>query len=180
MGQYYKPIFLNDYGNPVKNWVYSHDYGNGLKLMEHSWMKNPMVNAVESLLAEGEPFHKSKIVWAGDYADGEPNSDGTEGRNLYSLCKDDTKIRPDEVEDMKYQYLINHTKMEYVDKLKVPEDKDGWRIHPLPLLTCEGNGQGGGDYRGDSEVIGSWARNNISASNTIPDGYRELVFDLVE
>lgn len=179
MGQYYKPIFLNDYGNPVKKWVYSHDYDSGLKLMEHSWMSNSMVNAVENLLAEGQPFHKSKLVWAGDYADGELKSDGTQGSNLFGLSDDDSKIKPDVVEPMLYQYLINHTKMEYVDKLKVPET-DGWIIHPLPLLTCEGNGRGGGDFRGDHHLIGSWARNNISASNEIPNGYREIVFNIIE
>jgi hypothetical protein len=60
-------------------------------------------------------------------------------------------------------------------------DKDGWQIHPLPLLTCEGNGRGGGDYGGnDQNLVGLWARNTISVSNDIPDGYEELLFTLHE
>jgi hypothetical protein len=46
----------------------------------------------------------------------------------------------------------------------------------LPLLTAEGNGRGGGDYRGENEnLIGSWARDIISVEMEIPDGYDELV-----
>jgi hypothetical protein len=47
-------------------------------------------------------------------------------------------------------------------------------------LTCEGNGRGGGDYRGESPLIGSWARDVISVSDTKPKDFEELVFDLVE
>lgn len=81
--------------------------------------------------------------------------------------------------DKKYKYLINHSKMEFVNKSKVPNN-DGWVIHPLPLLTCEGNGQGGGDYRGESPLIGSWARDVISVDCVKPKGYKEIIFDLVE
>lgn len=46
------------------------------------------------------------------------------------------------------------------------EDDYGLKIHPLPLLTCEGNGRGGGDFRTENEdylkLIGSWARNRIT------------------
>jgi hypothetical protein len=70
---------------------------------------------------------------------------------------------------------------QYVDKERVFPDKDGWKIHPLPLLTCEGNGRGGGDYGGiDRYLVGLWARNRISVSNDIPDGYEELLFTLHE
>ncbi len=67
MGQYYKPINLDK-----QQYVYSHDYGNGLKLMEHSWVGNGFVNVVEELIAEGGDWHGDRIVWAGDYADPEP------------------------------------------------------------------------------------------------------------
>lgn len=181
MGQYYHPVALNPHNNSVIGWVSSHDFGSGLKLMEHSWMKNPFVNAVENLLAEGGQWEGKPIVWAGDYADSE---DGTEkGKNLYDFCEDEIKIKPLEVKPLKYRILINHTKKQYVDKSKIPADGDGWRIHPLPLLTCEGNGQGGGDYFGKDPngLIGSWARDVIGVSKrNIPEGYEEVVFDLVE
>lgn len=185
MGQYFKAIALNDYGHPIKGWVYSHDFGSGLKLMEHSWMKNPFVNAVEGLLGEGQPWHKSKIVWGGDYADPEPGFKkkykGKEFElNLYGLCDDKNKVVTPKIEPFTYQFLINHSKMEYVDKNKVPGGNDGWRIHPLPLLTCEGNGQGGGDYGGESPLIGYWSRDKISVGNTVPADYKEIFFNLTD
>jgi len=69
---------------------------------------------------------------------------------------------------------------EYVDKNKVPKDKEGWRIHPLPLLTCEGNGRGGGDYHGEdpNHLIGRWARKRIMVQKTLPKNMKEIIFDL--
>lgn len=52
MGQYFLPALLKCQENNVKNTedvimhFYSHDYNNGLKLMEHSWLGNTFVNAV--------------------------------------------------------------------------------------------------------------------------------------
>lgn len=212
MGQYYKPIFLTEKNKP-KAYVYSHDFGSGLKLMEHSWLKNHFVRFVETQLMNAP----QKLVWAGDYADNEKpetitkaeikalakedseywNSEKlkAEGVNLYSLCETVTKLTHNERVDDKYnhnfkciapmtaKYLINHDRKEFVNKSKTPKDKDGWRIHPLPLLTCEGNGRGGGDFRGDSSLIGLWARNRIEVVSNkadIPKGYTELIFDLVE
>ena len=78
----------------------------------------------------------------------------------------------------------------FVDKNKVPEIQgwDGTKIHPLPLLTSEGNGMGGGDFRGDdeNEIVGSWARDVISVEKDSPlvnNGmmdYTEFIFDLKE
>jgi hypothetical protein len=49
-------------------------------------------------------------------------------------------------------------------------------LHPLSLLTAEGNGAGGGDYRGSNEIIvGSWARDVISIDEEIPENYTELI-----
>ena len=203
MGQYYKPMFLtkNERGNDrPAAWIYSHDIktkytrddgksfmmGCGLKLMEHSWMNNPMVQIVESLLLPGGNWHKQPIVWAGDYAEPEKETmdhDGvirTHNNNLYDFCDDHNKITPKIVRLAKrYRYILNHTTNQYVDKTKVP-DNDGWHIHPLPLLTCEGNGQGGGDYRGNNPIIGTWARHTLSVDAVIPEGYTELIFDITE
>lgn len=172
MGQYYHPTILGDNKKTVKAWVYSHDYGSGLKLMEHSWLKNPFVKSFETLIAD----NPKRVVWAGDYAD-ECKGNKT---NVYSRCKDNLKVNPNvpnENED--YRFVINHTKKCYVDKKEVP-DNDGWQIHPLPLLTCEGNGRGGGDYRGESSLIGLWARDVVSVSNTEPKEFEKFEFDLVE
>ena len=62
MGQYYKPCVLKkNYKNvkqPVISGLYSHEFGNGLKLMEHSWVGNNFVRAAMQLIAKykGYPF----------------------------------------------------------------------------------------------------------------------------
>ena len=77
------------------------------------------------------------------------------------------------------RYLVNHTKKEYVDKNKTPNN-DGWRVHPLPLLTCDFcNGRGGGDFNGTdpNNLVSRWTRNLIEVVSTkkkIPKGYTEI------
>ena len=216
MGQYYKPIFLNENNKPI-SYAYSHDFGSGLKLMEHSWMLNPFVRFIENQLM----LQAQKLVWAGDYADNENPKTITskeikalsredseywnaeilkkEGINLYSLSELVGKISHDETipknknkYDYKYKkiaptsakYLINYDKKEFVNKTKVPKDNDGWKIHPLPLLTCEGNGRGGGDFRGDKvKLVGRWSRDKIGVvtkKTEIPKDFKEIIFDLTE
>lgn len=178
MGQYYKPISIEK-----NEHVYSHDYGNGLKLMEHSWLSNGFVAVVEDLIAEGGRWYGDSIVWGGDYADNEP---GTE-ENLWSMSEAN-KIQPQPTEN-KYRYVINMDTKEYVDKTKIPvsdvyveDDGKEWPyvIHPLPILTCEGNGRGGGDLHKESDLVGAWARNRITVANEIPEGFTELEFQLYE
>jgi hypothetical protein len=175
MGQYYKPCILDtENKRTVKAFVYSHDYKSGLKLMEHSWLKNPFVKAFESLILK----KPQRVVWAGDYAEPEKGLKN----NAYMRCTNKLKTNPTEQPtDRESRYLVNYTKGLFVDKNATP-DSDGWRIHPLPLLTCEGNGQGGGDYFGDdtNSLIGSWARDIISVEAKKPKGFKELIFDLVE
>jgi hypothetical protein len=70
--------------------------------------------------------------------------------------------------------------MLYVDKEKSLNqfEDEVWKfiVHPLPLLVSEGNGLGGGDYRGNNkELCGTWTRDSISVENVIPDGFTELV-----
>jgi hypothetical protein len=201
MGQYYKPCILADKTEETQNetvlaWMFSHDFNNGLKLMEHSWLRNRFVNTFEKLLSPRGQYAKKRIVWAGDYAEGEPgliyqNEDGEkEEVNLYNLCEEDKKLNPKEVKKpMLYRYILNHTTKQFVDKTKVPvtywTDKKGnkhpFTIHPLPLLTCEGNGGGGGDFYGDERgQVGVWARHSISVANKIPKGFTEFTFDLTE
>jgi hypothetical protein len=198
MGQYYKPVILGEKTEEnhetVKAWVYSHEYGDGLKLMEHSYQGNKFVSTFEKQLSRTGEHYKSRVVWAGDYADEEPGlkiiNEGKEyDANLHSLCDKKNKIKPKVSETDTYQYILNHTKKLFVDKNKVPEIKDweGAKIHPLPLLTCEGNGRGGGDFRGDEKgIVGSWARDVISVEKTNPlvttdtMDYKEIIFDLNE
>jgi hypothetical protein len=175
MGQYYKPVLLDAEKKNVIGWVSSYKYDSGAKLMEHSWMENDFVKAFENLIYK----NPMPVTWCGDYADAVDGSD--EGDNFYMLCTDKTNLTPTtELGQHKSRYIINHDTKEYVDKKTVPKDKDGWQIHPLPLLTAEGNGRGGGDYRGDSKLVGSWSRCLISVSEELPEGYTELEFNIVE
>jgi len=69
-----------------------------------------------------------------------------------------------------YHFLVDHTSRQYVDKRKC-------RLHPLPLLTCEGNGNGGGDFTGSDPNIGAWARHIISVERKPPAGFSALKFN---
>lgn len=185
MGQYYKPCSLDR-----MEALYSHDYGSGLKMMEHSYIGNNFVGAVEQMLTRNGRWHKNRFVWAGDYMPSgkfldKTLPDGTElvgDANVYSMAKD---IKPKGHKSertfsyptkevackmpKKGRYLVNHTKQVSIDmsqyKPSNPES-DIWSIHPLPLLTSCGNGQGGGDYSGSNmELVGSWAGDVISYEN---------------
>lgn len=202
MGQYYKPVCLSDNKKNVVGFINSHDIktrwkrddgkvfmmGEGLKLMEHSYINNKLMRCVEALLIPGAPWHNKPIVWAGDYASNEEHT----GANLYEMADGaqrdgegiSIKLKPKPLsltQSRSYRYILNHSKKEYVDKQEVPS-RDGWRIHPLSLMTAEGNGGGGGDFRsGDPKnLIGSWARDLISVEKTVPSGYKRILFNLTE
>jgi hypothetical protein len=188
MGQYYHNCILAEDKKTIKSFMYSHDYGSGLKLMEHSWMLNEFVGAFESQIVEN-PQH---VVWAGDYADAELDKNGKERKTkegynitLYSLCEDKLKVKPKAqvISIEEFPFLVNHTTKKFIDKRKV-KDVDGWKIHPLPLLTVEGNNRGGGDYhthnKKEEKLVGSWSRDLISLEKTVPKGFKEIQFTLYE
>ena len=193
MGQYYLPTILKrNYKTskqPVKAQLCAHDFGGGIQLMEHSYVHNNLVRAVEYLLSQdkkGQPF-----VWAGDYAEDFQNH----GKNLYFIggeagadkktlkklplvkaegyyWQEAYQLDPEYVRD--YRYAINHTKKLYV---AIPQfDEEDWTIHPLPLLTAESNGLGGGDYWGkaDASLVGTWKYDRISVGDEVPKGFAEL------
>ena len=62
MGQYYKPILIAEDGHVCT--ACSHDFDNGLKLMEHSWIGNNFVNVILAQIRS----NPKRIVWMGDYA----------------------------------------------------------------------------------------------------------------
>jgi len=163
MGQYYKPTSIDKMES-----LFSHDYGNMSKLMEHSYIDNDFVNIAEYMLSPEGDWYKHSFVWAGDYADEEES-----GNNLYSDAKE---IKVDDYpEESSGKYIVNHTKREFVDKDIAPKDSEGWSVHPLPLLTCEGNGRGGGDYRRNNRYIGDWARDEISIEKEEPKDFDEII-----
>ncbi len=182
MGQYYRPTIVGKNRTTVLKWMRSHEYNNGLKLMEHSWIGNDFVAAFETLIF----MNPQNVVWSGDYAE---NSKRRKS-NLYRRCKESLKVNPiEQLENLdSTRFILNHTKKMYVDKTLVPKITARWvgdsdyRIHPLPLLTCEGNGQGGGDFFGKDpfKLVGSWAYDEISVQAERPKDFKELLFNLIE
>lgn len=183
----------------MKSFIYSHDIksrwktydgsfvttGQGSKLMEHSWLLNKMMLCVERLLTPGGEWHKTPIVWAGDYADPIVGD-----RNYYDLCSEGVdgehvaqKLIPKPLtkkEAKEFRFIVNHTKKEFVDKSKV-KSVDGWQIHPLSLLTSQGNGRGGGDFRDEkNKFVGRWATDIISVEKETPSDYKEIQPNFVE
>ena len=169
MGQYYYAVILNASGNIVA-WMEASSYGEGAKLMEHAYLDSCFVNAFETLLSPGGAYYKSRVVWAGDYADKENGQE----KNLHELCDDAKLIRPDVESAAKYRFIVNHTKKQYVDKSRLNS------LHPLPLLVAEGNGRGGGDIYDAPPIVGSWSRDVISVEETAITlrGFEEVVFEL--
>ena len=173
MGQYYHALFLANKTSEadaefIRAAIHSLMFHNGMKLIEHSYIKNSFMSAVEYLLSPLGIFYKSRLVWAGDYADPEPGND----TNLNHLS-DGKMFAPNLPENYceimeKYNFIVNHTKKQYFTKT-------GRFYHPLSLLTAEGNGRGGGDYKGSCEdLIGIWARDVISVEMAAPPDYAEI------
>lgn len=178
MGQYYTPIILEKENTrvPVKAW-HAHHYNNGLKLMEHSYIDNNFVAIVEHELLN----NPQRLVWAGDYADEEPN-----GKNLSIIVDDKPSLYDDnaphfDIEILHDTYVVNHDKKQFYKRPEYQEDV--WTVNPLPLLTSEGNGQGGGDYFGESckEMVGTWARDTIELTKEHPtEDYTEIFPEFIE
>lgn len=201
MGQYFSAVSLDK-----NEYLYPHDFDNGAKLMESSYISNNYVEAAERLLSPGGAWHKTRIYWAGDYGEEEnlvkilfllsPKKDIENGKtyNIHSYTHEfGTKAvvghekLPSAYENPKLtasiikkwlktlpkkgRYLVNHTKKVCLDLNAEQGTGETWNdkkktpiiIHPLPLLTSSGNGNGGGDYHGTNmAIVGSWAGDIIS------------------
>lgn len=171
MGQYYRAIFLKDKENEnskeqIEKAYKPHNFDNGAKLMESSWIGNNFDNFVETQLI-GKP---TRVVWEGDYADDEPD-----GSNLYGMSDDYVTTEGNNYTEgmLEGAYVVNHDKKEFYERPKYDEEK--WTVNPLPILTCEGNGRGGGDYTDyENPLIGVWARDKIEIVFERPENYKEI------
>ena len=195
MGQYYRVLEENNGELIVYNRniiVDGKEEYMMAKLLEHSWWYNYFVNAIcEKLYNNEKP---SRIIWMGDYADdyandleGDHNGLSEETIKAYhKICWGDdekTIAVPSTEFTLKDKFLVNHTKREYITCSEYFDENvsnDGWCIHPLPLLTCIGNGYGGGDYRFPSpdstyDIVGIWAWDEISVEDESPtEDYAEI------
>lgn len=127
MGQYYTPVFMDKQGEICT--LYAHDFDNGLKLMEHSYVGNDFVNAALSILWN----KRCSVAWVGDYAD-DPyvglyaeKLEATEFKRIYDRAwdeKDSWKVPASCFEQRqlssactmhtKKKFLVNHTRREYI------------------------------------------------------------------
>ena len=183
MGQYYKAWVLNGHQEAcVSSW----DFDSGSKLMEHSWWGNAFVNAVMYLIKD----MPSMVAWVGDYSDsvGCPEY-------VFHYCWTETEEEEDEhcvipeapenyLWDSEQKcnktqgtgYILNYDKKTYIDldkyiAMNEPADESwGCIVHPLPLLTEIGNGQGGGDYhKGRAfDIVGTWFGDVLEYTNEKP------------
>ena len=171
MGQYYRVIMEKEENKrTILNRNVNGEY-TFAKLTEHSWWENPFVNTVCSLLYK----KPCKIAWVGDYADDFEFYKEVWDTKGKGVSENQTKLDG--------KYLCNHTLKQFVDcdeyflRSKTDEDEYGvWCLHPLPLLTCVGNGQGGGDYYSKigMELVGTWCWNSISVEDEVPEGFTKV------
>ena len=200
-----------DFGSGAKLMEHSWDRNPFVGLIEKYLIDNPQPLVWAGDYADNEPVEtidkdvfklllKENEEYDKKYADRETKyaeEFKKEGTNLYNIISymgvklshhedvKDNNVYQHNFKSLpaKYKYLVNHDKKEFVDKSKTPKDSDGWRMHPLPILTCEGNGRGGGDFRGESPLVGYWSRDTISVQSRksdIPKGYNEVLFNLKE
>ena len=159
----------------------------GLKLMEHSWLENDFVNGVLEAIW-GNP---SKVAWVGDYACEEFEERYT--KDVYQATWGDrcgNECPFDEVPTIHRDgYILNLDKGVYIDLQEYaivagfkPKWSDHtWTIHPLPILTCIGNGRGGGDYHGTCmDMVGSWAMDTITFTEEWPSAFKEIDYQTIK
>ena len=184
MGQYYRAILGDAYGLNCMVFDRSVDGEYTLaKLMEHSWWLNPFVNSFAAQIYNS----KSRVCWVGDYAT-EPadfkfaNNSAFYVPNYKEVWGNKVKLLTSHSSDFTLdgKFLLNHDTKEYLDLDEYKEkskDKEGWTIHPLPLLTAVGNNRGGGDfYEGNIgyEFVGIWAWQLISIADSFPKNFTSV------
>lgn len=162
------------------------------KLTEHSWWLNPFVNAVSETL-----YNTARhVVWLGDYsqnfmADHPAGFNGlsparVQGWDKICWGEPDRSIAIQETDfTLERKFLVNLTKTRYFDcdtyfrNSVMRSTGSDWCLHPLPLLTCIGNGCGCGDYNHPSadstfDLVGTWAYDELCITDDKPADCTEL------
>lgn len=167
MGQYYVGSILKknwrEEENPVEFAIKPHCVKEAAKLMEHSYIGNGYVNMFMQQLGDDGKYFGYPFVWAGDYADKANGKEINDCAVEVSNRIFDSVDMPFLTRQKEYKYLVNFTKNEYIEMPKY--DDNVWQVHPLPLLTCIGNGRGCGDYYCENEHVGRWAFDEIGATD---------------
>lgn len=177
MGQYYRPVLEQDDEIVIYNRDVDKEYTMA-KLTEHSWLENPLMNAISEKLY----MNKGRLLWCGDYAeDYEIEKVGLTVRDIWDC--DGKGVKSSDFR-INYLYLCNHDTKQYIDiekYIKNSTDKNGWCLHPLSLMTAIGNERGGGDYYGvNKEMVGIWFWNLISFEPKRPEDYMEMESSFID
>lgn len=180
MGQYYDAVLQDKDGEQFS----TSRIGN-LKLMEHAWFGDNLMNKVEYKL-----YHNPmRVLWLGDYADDDVIKSVTAGKPQVKPVDESHEIFAiNNTFSVAGKFLVNHDKKQYIniDRYYEKNAYPVWReqldcIHPLPILTNISNGEGGGDYFGvNMELAGSWAWDVIEITDNAPNGYAEALFTFNE
>jgi len=201
MGQYYCALVIDEQNHVAK--LSPYDFNSLAKLTEHSWISNPFVNAVHSLIR----YHRRKVAWIGDYSlkPYDPEDDVyaralpyREFAALYEIAQGESDVPSinrnaffkADVDCLMYytkgMFLLNHSKALYVDLagyIRRSIDEEGWCLSPLPLLTACGNGRGNGDFYKEYsgfEHIGTWAFDWVEYTDYVPGDYTEFPIRFAE
>ena len=184
MGQYFRPILGNVFGTDCKVYDRSVDGERTFaKLMEHSWWFAPFVNSFSLRLYK----EIGRVAWVGDYADEPddfhfPHSSAFYVPSYSEIWGDSVQTLGSTSTDFTLdgKFLLNYDTAQYVDLdeyKRLSTDKDGWCIHPLPLLTAVGNDRGSGDFHEGNigyENVGIWAWHLISIVDNLPKHFSKL------
>ena len=187
MGQYYRAVLGDKFGLDCKVFDRSVDGEYTLaKLMEHSWWLNPFCNS----FAENLYNENGRVIWCGDYAGEDGDFDFNFNSAFYTpsykeVWGETVNLHGCQSSNfsLDHKFLLNHDTKEFIDLddyKEKSEDKHGWTIHPLPLLTAVGNDRGGGDFHKGNfgyEFVGIWAWHLISIADGVPKTYKK--FDVV-
>jgi hypothetical protein len=148
MGAYYKAVNLTD-----KESLESYDFGNGMKLMEHSFLGNRYMDVVLNEIAEGTWKNKS-LTWLCDYDDNYGEM-WEEARSIKSCAENVERI------DYSNAIILNNDKKEYIDLTEYVLNWIGERTmmtHPFSLLiSSTTESMGGGDYHPHHSYRGTWS-----------------------
>lgn len=197
MGQYYTPVFTDTLTGKIQKLDLGtlHDYP-GAKLMEHSYMLNDMIQTVAHIIYR----NPVRLAWIGDYAreilqERFPDEEVTmqcitdddtsmfDKMQTYNILKLYTKYNDNMKFDYHGKWFVNHTAKVAINfddymtlsQKHLPEnERNGWEISPISLLTAVGNGQGGGDYPecgANYDMVGEWAFCKVSIEDELPAGY---------
>lgn len=152
------------------------------KLLAHSltidFEPRLVANLMHQLYVEG---WCTQLVWLGDY-----HQENFGCKKLYEklmdkvtpyemrYVNDETFVKFEGVKEFSiskdYRYLINSEKCEYIDFKKYLIDGNlDYLLHPLPMLTADGNGKGNGDYFNQENWrdVGRWKYDTIIVSDEL-------------